>query len=201
MTDATALLRSCTGVVLCGGASSRMGIDKASLLVEGEPLAIRPVGALLRAGVSEAITVGGSIDLEPQGVTRVADRWPGTGPLGGIASAAMRRPGRPLVVLACDLPAITERTITELAHAAASQDGDATAAVVSAVGGTPQWLVAILPSVAVERCVDAFHRGIRAPRLAYGSLTFVEAAVPAELVDVDDLEALQVWCSGEMDPE
>jgi molybdopterin-guanine dinucleotide biosynthesis protein A len=102
-----------TGAVLTGGASTRMGTDKAFVPVpgDGRPLARVAVDALRAAGAAEILAVGGDggrLRAEIDAVLKpVPDRWPGEGPLGGIttALAAARHPV--VVVLACDLPNVT----------------------------------------------------------------------------------------------
>ena len=47
------------GAVLTGGRSSRMGQDKATLPVDGVPMAARVAGALRRAGAEPVLAVGG----------------------------------------------------------------------------------------------------------------------------------------------
>ena len=76
------------GAVLVGGASRRMGVDKASLEVDGRPLAVTACSALLGAGISPVAVVGGASHPPlPPGVKWLPDRWPGEGPLGGILTA------------------------------------------------------------------------------------------------------------------
>lgn len=104
-----------SGAVLTGGASTRMGTDKAFVAVDGRPLARIAVDALREAGAAEVLAVGGDGDrlraeVDPA-LRTVADRWPGEGPLGAIttALAAARQPV--VVVLACDLPRVTSDAV------------------------------------------------------------------------------------------
>ena len=99
-------------MVLAGGASSRMGLDKALLEESGESLARRAAGRL--AGVCpEVMVADGGRGLVP-GLGSVAD-GPGKGPAAGILGAAAIHPGRPLLVLACDLPAVPPSLLAEIA--------------------------------------------------------------------------------------
>ena len=75
------------GAVLAGGASRRMGRDKALMEHEGRTLLARAV-AVLRAVLDEVIIVG----LQQQrssvpGAPIVEDLRPGLGPVGGIHAA------------------------------------------------------------------------------------------------------------------
>lgn len=85
-------------VVLTGGASRRMGRDKASLLFEGVPLALH-VTHKLKPVVAKVTVLGRE---EVPGFSFLADSEEYTGPL----SALMRfKPSRRLVfVCSCDMP-------------------------------------------------------------------------------------------------
>lgn len=73
------------GVVLAGGKSSRMGRDKATLALAGEPLLLRARNALLAAGCDRILLSGGPRPNWPDAT--VADLTPDAGPVGGIISA------------------------------------------------------------------------------------------------------------------
>ena len=101
------------GAVLCGGASRRMGADKAMIRVDGVAMARRVADALLDAGCSPVIAVGGdAAELGRLGLVGVDDEFPGEGPLGGVLTALSL--GAPAVVLACDLPNIRAATVSAL---------------------------------------------------------------------------------------
>jgi molybdopterin-guanine dinucleotide biosynthesis protein A len=99
------------GAVLAGGESRRMGRDKALLEVEGRTLLARAV-AVLEAVFEEVVVVAprgrGYDDL---GVEVVPDIRPGRGPLGGIHAALHRGCGRPVFMLACDMPHVTPELV------------------------------------------------------------------------------------------
>ncbi|HLM64354.1 MAG TPA: molybdenum cofactor guanylyltransferase [Acidimicrobiales bacterium] len=74
--------------VLCGGASRRMGQDKAFLVVEGEAMVVRVARALRGAGAGEVVAVGGdAAGLRGLGLAHLPDDHPGDGPLGGVLTA------------------------------------------------------------------------------------------------------------------
>ncbi len=73
------------GFVLAGGKSSRMGRDKALLLLDGMTLVERALLSL-RAVCAQVAIAGGDARLAPFGRVLPDDR-PGCGPLGGIVSA------------------------------------------------------------------------------------------------------------------
>ncbi|HEX5572620.1 MAG TPA: molybdenum cofactor guanylyltransferase [Ktedonobacterales bacterium] len=109
------------GVALAGGASRRMGRDKAALELEGEPLLRRSV-ARLRLALAEVIVVGAPTFAPLIPATRlVADDWPGRGPLGGLATAlrAAEASGAGWALLvACDMPFIQPALLRAMARLA-----------------------------------------------------------------------------------
>lgn len=159
MTGAAAPL---VGVVLCGGASSRMGTDKALLGSPGAPLAIRVADAIAGAGAGEVVLVGGNGDrLSGLGRSWVPDEVPGAGPLGGLATASRRFPGTELLVCACDLPRLTTEALVPLVDAFRTSSRPVDVAVFD-LDGSPQWSVLALSERAATHAAAAFDRGERA---------------------------------------
>ncbi len=111
------LRRSPVGVVLAGGASRRMGRDKATLVLGGRALAAR--AADLLATACEEVVVADRGRGLVAGRPSLAD-GPGKGPAAGLLGAAAARPGRDLVVLACDLPAVPPALVAALARPSAA---------------------------------------------------------------------------------
>jgi molybdopterin-guanine dinucleotide biosynthesis protein A len=89
------------GVLLAGGASRRMGRDKASLLWRGRPLLRHMLDLLGELGL-QRIVVSGDRD----GVDAIPDRQPARGPLGGLASVAVELPDAILLVVPVDMPCL-----------------------------------------------------------------------------------------------
>ena len=116
-----------TGVVLTGGAGRRMPSSypaKPLVLLAGAPLVSYPLVALIAAGASKVLAIGGDqTSLEALGLIFVADTSPGRGPLGGITRALEIATDDLAVVLACDTPFVTKATIVRLLEAADGQDG------------------------------------------------------------------------------
>ena len=95
--------RPLAGVVLCGGRSRRMGVDKATIEIGGSTLLER---ATTRLGeVCDPVLVApGDLRLEAGGYGIVEDAVPGAGPLSALV-AVLRRSPRPLIaVVAVDMP-------------------------------------------------------------------------------------------------
>jgi len=104
-------VRELVGAVLAGGSSSRMGRDKAVLVLEGRTLARRAADRL--AGVCARVLVADRGRGVVPGLPSVAD-GPGRGPAAGILGAAGAAPACALLVLACDLPAVPAELLAAL---------------------------------------------------------------------------------------
>lgn len=168
------------GLLLTGGASRRMGTDKASIEVGGIPLAVR-TAQLLVAAASPVLEVGPGYS----GLPTVADDRAGDGPLAAIAVGAralgdLGHAG-PVLILATDLPDLGLRGVRCLATHPSAES------VVPVVAGRPQWLAARWSAAAVALAVTlvaAGHRSVGALRAA--GVTWLEDPPWAgELVDVD----------------
>ncbi len=167
------------GAVLAGGASSRMGADKAFIEIEGVPMVVRAVRALRAAGAEPAVVVGGDHGrLDALGLQHLGDRYPGQGPLGGVITAlgALESGGIDAVAtLPCDViepdPAAIGSVIGRLVE-------DSSADVVVPLGdGVPQWMHAAWRRRCLEPLTDAFGRGVRALSEGARELQAVEMCV------------------------
>lgn len=104
------------GLVLAGGRSSRMGLDKAELGYHGRSQAawlLEMLGSLgIDALVSRAPGQDLLRDVEPSKI--LEDRYLGFGPLGGILSALEFDPGAAWLVVGCDLPHLERADLESL---------------------------------------------------------------------------------------
>jgi len=96
------------GVVLVGGASRRMGSDKASIEFDGTTLLERSVAVLSEVFVSVVISGG---DRALAGIRVIPDLVPGLGPLGGLDTAYRTASGRGVFLLAVDMPFVDASTV------------------------------------------------------------------------------------------
>jgi molybdopterin-guanine dinucleotide biosynthesis protein A len=99
--------------ILVGGASSRMGSDKAHLLIAGKTFVER-IATTLRMVTPKVSVVGGS--FENLGVDSVKDVYPNWGALGGLHAALSACGSEWAAVLACDLPFVTADLLLRLAE-------------------------------------------------------------------------------------
>jgi molybdenum cofactor guanylyltransferase len=99
--------------ILAGGGSKRMGQDKALLELGGAPMVMR------MARLAQPYAASVSIVAPPEryaqlGIHIVPDRWPGAGPLGGIATALGATSAEWNLILGCDLPYLTPEWVAWL---------------------------------------------------------------------------------------
>lgn len=179
------------GAVLAGGASSRMGSDKAFIEIEGEPMVARAAGALRAAGAAPVLVVGGDhARLSALGLDHVPDRHPGEGPLGGVITALgalgpLDGSGPDAVVtLPCDVkapdPAAVRLVIERLADPTDRSEAGPPPAdlVVPLGGGVPQWMHAGWHRSCLPRLSQAFATGARGLGEVARQLRTVAVEVP-----------------------
>ncbi len=100
-----------TGVVLAGGKSSRMGIDKA-LLKLGEKRMIEIAVELMKSIFSEVIIITNSPEeYKFLSLPLFTDIYKGKGPLAGIHSALTNSLTDKIFVLSCDVPLMTKEML------------------------------------------------------------------------------------------
>ncbi|MEO8084972.1 MAG: molybdenum cofactor guanylyltransferase [Ardenticatenales bacterium] len=178
-----------TGIVLAGGRSRRMGMDKAFIELAGRPLIAWVLDAL--AAVAERcviVTHDEDARFERFGVPVVVDHVPARGPLSGLHAGLTAAPTDLCLAVACDLPLVQSSLLALLADAAA----DVLAAVPDAGasplpdGGTTADVGAggLQPLLAAYRrgCIPAIER-----LLANGSApaSMVASTVPSVIVGPD----------------
>lgn len=104
------ILDPISGIILAGGHSSRMGKDKASLLLCGKTLLEWQIEKLRVLGVEDIIVSGADA---PEGTRRIEDIYPDRGPLGGLHACLQAAQNRSCLVLGVDIPLVP---LSALAH-------------------------------------------------------------------------------------
>ena len=179
------------GAVLTGGASRRMGRDKALVEVDGTPMAARVIAALRGSGADPVVLVGGdAIALGRFDAEVVPDRWPGQGPLAGLATALTAGPladADIVLVAATDQPWLEAADLDLLVTALVAEPAAVGAVADRGRGrfdGLPgAWRPTLGPGVV--GAVEAGHRRLDHLR-NLGTLVVVPARRADTLVDVDD---------------
>jgi len=112
--DIRTLSSSLTGIVLAGGQSRRMGTDKSMLEKDGVPMYLF-AARLLHAFTPEVFISVNKYQAQHNkyALPALIDRYDAEGPIGALVSCHQQCEG-PLILLACDMPAVTEAMITYL---------------------------------------------------------------------------------------
>ena len=157
---------SLQGLVLAGGTGSRLGRDKAGLVVGGATLAQRAAACL--SAVCETVLV--SVRPGPRaewmrglaGVAVLEDTAANIGPIAGVLAAFEHRPSAAWLVLAVDMPFVTEAMLRSLA-AGRGTGWDAVAFRNAALGGAEPLCALYEPAAGAElaRRAAAGERSLR----------------------------------------
>jgi molybdopterin-guanine dinucleotide biosynthesis protein A len=144
-----------SAILLAGGRSRRMGVDKATLLISGEPLWKRQLRVLCNLR-PDAIWVSARTlpSWCPTEIEAVLDAQPPSGPLSGVAAGLRRLQTSHLLVLAIDLPQMTTVHLQKLWGLACPGVG-----VIPLHGDHFEPLCAIYPAEALAAAETALNNG------------------------------------------
>lgn len=151
------------GLVLAGGKSERMGRDKAAIDYHGQAQARHVFDmasrVCTRTWVSCRAEQQGSAHLA--GMPVMADRFLDMGPMGGILSAMTAHPEVAWLVLACDLPFLSDETLQTLI---AGRRPLRMATAFRGEDGFPEPLCTIYEAKSVHRLLRFLGLGYECPR-------------------------------------
>ena len=155
------------GLILAGGYSRRMGQDKALLKFNGKPQIENAYELLQKFCAHVFISIRndqpvGAISNHPNQYITDALEFTGHGPISGILSAMKEYPEANWLILACDLPFVTEETIETLIK---NRDPQKTAtAFLSSTDNLPEPLCAIWEGRSYNQILKLFQENIHCPR-------------------------------------
>lgn len=107
--------------VLTGGKSRRMGADKALLVVNGQTILQRTLDVLTTVAAHVTV-VGDRPEYHGFGAPVVADRYPGTGALGGVVTALELARCDRVIVVACDMPFLSASVLSKMTQVTGDYD-------------------------------------------------------------------------------
>ena len=160
------------GYVQAGGGSTRFGTDKAMMRLGGKNM-LQRTGELLAKVTGDVTIVTAEGKYADAPWPRIADRWPGEGPLGGILTALHnlratysgdQKRGEEsdscpfALILSCDMPFLTAEFLRFLTERALASEA---AIIVPAVSNRLEPLCACWCSAATEAVQAAFDGGCR----------------------------------------
>ncbi len=184
-----------TGLILAGGASSRMGRNKALIDLDGEPLVARIAAALAPVSDERLIVANDPAPYRFLGLPIVPDIEPGYGPLMGLYSGLKAASGELTLLVAVDMPFLSPDFLRYLLSLAPGYD-----VVIPEAQGRLHPLCAVyrratcLPAVEAaiargQRRLIAFHPQVRVRRVPEEVLRRVSPDLRA-LINVNTPEEL-----------
>jgi len=132
------------GLILMGGSSTRMGHDKALIAYHHKPQA-HHIFELLSSVLSNTFVSVRQGQMCTFTERIIEDTLDSKGPINGILSAMQCHPDKAWIVLACDLPLVSERSIRQLIQA---RDTNKLATAFAGESQLPEPLMAIWESAA-----------------------------------------------------
>ena len=169
------------GFVLVGGASSRMGRDKALLPYRGTTLVEHAAQTVLEAAGSVAL-IGSPERYGQLGYAVFADEFPGCGPIGGVYTALRSSKTPWNLVVACDMPEVSAEALRMLLARAAKSA--AQCVVAAGPDDEPEPLCGVYHA----NCLPALDRAIRDKRFKMKDLL---TELRTELVALSDPACLR----------
>lgn len=109
-----------TGIILAGGKSRRMGMEKGLVDFRGQPLILWAV-SVLKEACAEILISSNSDCYDYFGFKVVPDLHHDSGPMGGIFSCLIESKNRKNLVISCDMPFVSSAIFDHLVN----QIGDA----------------------------------------------------------------------------
>ena len=144
-------IHACSGAILAGGFSSRMGTDKAALPFGGMTLLEWQVQKLRALGIEDLMVSGSPIFAS--GARCVPDLYPHKGPLGGIHACLSAARNKNVLFLAVDTPLVPLSALRLLAEA---HTGGVT---VLCCGGSDEPLIGIYSAYLAEEAAATLRAG------------------------------------------
>lgn len=152
------------GLVLAGGRSQRMGVDKGTMLWHGVEQRYY-VADMLKEFCDEVfISCRAEQQAEIQNYTTIPDAYTELGPYGAILSAFKAYPDKTWLVVACDLPLLDKETLQQLI--AERDAGKMATTFESPHDGLPEPLITIWEPSSHEILLSYVPDGYKCPRKA-----------------------------------
>ena len=165
-----------SGIVLAGGQSSRLGMDKSFVNANGQPLIEHVVAKLTKLSDDVIIVTNSPENYNHLEAKLVGDIYPGKGSLGGIYSGLRAATNAHSLVVACDMPFLDLNLLRYMILLASGHD-----VVIPRIGGFPEPLHAIYS----KSCLEPIDR-----LLARGGLKIIDffSEVRVHYVEEDEVD-------------
>jgi len=149
------LRRDITGVILAGGKSQRMGVDKALLTLDGEALLVR-IARTMRSLFEQVYIISANNRYRFLHLPMFDDFFRGCGPLAGIHSGLLHSKTTASFIVACDTPFVSRDLIEYIVEFESQAD-----VKVPATNGVLHPLCGLY----FRRCLPALEQSLKARKL------------------------------------
>ncbi|MFC6011209.1 NTP transferase domain-containing protein [Nocardia lasii] len=181
------LLRTADAIVLAGGRASRLGgVDKPAIVIGGRSMLDAALDSV--RGCAEVVVVGPHRpDLDAR-FGQVRETPPGAGPVAAIGAGldALDTTNPWVVVLAADMPFLTENSVAELLSRATESD----AVFAIDESGRPQYLVGVWRREALKAALASLDSLVNQPMKAIVPTETALLALP-DIADCDTEEEVR----------
>ena len=160
-----------TGAILCGGRSTRMGQDKASLRLSGRPMVDWVAGSMREAGVESIVALGGNSSIA---LPVIPDELEQQGPLHVLINAVEQLGD--ILVCPCDVPLVSARLFLSLLAVGAESKEP----VALAERDRVQPLIGLYKISSAGLLRSGFDRGERGPKMVLEEHDFVAVRATSE---------------------
>jgi molybdopterin-guanine dinucleotide biosynthesis protein A len=182
MSDRVHMLPPLNAAILIGGASARMGSPKHLLCSSGRTWLDQTISVVSPRVQRVALVGRGELPAWSSNLARMDDAVGMRGPLAGIIAALRHDRGAAWLVVACDLPRLSDDALNWLI---AQRRADLRAVIPALADGRPEPLLAIYEPAALELLESLAADGIDAPREA--------ATRPGVLIPIPPVELHAAW--------
>ena len=178
------------GLILTGGKSQRMGIDKATIPYHGVPQSVFLVELLRGLHIEPFLScrTEQADQIEAlKDVKIVTDTFLDLGPMGGILSAFRSNPNVAWLVIACDLPLLDVETLEILINNRRTDKIATAFHHASQPNSLPEPLIAIWEPAAYPVLLSFLSKGVSCPRkvLIHSDIHLLKPSNEASLTNVN----------------
>ena len=157
--------KNITGIILAGGKSSRMGLDKGLLSLNGSTFISHIIEAV-KPIVNIIIIVSNNPEYDAFGYKRINDLIKDSGPLAGLYSGLYHSKTENNLVLSCDVPLIKTFVLEQLINF----DNENFEVVQLQSQGKTMPLIAMYKKQCLHKCLELLDNNERRLRVAVAQL-------------------------------
>lgn len=144
-------------LILTGGLSTRMGIDKSLLTIHSKPQWQYLAECCNAAGIKVFISCRSDQEISKQTLYQViTDKYVSIGPMGGILSAFDYKPSAAWLIVACDLPGVDSNAIQSLLT---NRNKTKKATVLSGINDSVEPLFSVLEPSLYNDLLSSYKQG------------------------------------------